>query len=189
MKRKKKVTRAAAPSDKPLSLREQQFADQFIITGVGRQAAILAGYAEGSAEVTACRLLKRPHILSYIECEKARVFDKLAITKERVMKEYARLAFSDIREYFNPDGSLKPITELSDDAAAALSSVETDELFEGFGESRKQIGVTRKIKLNGKREALNDIRDTMGWRGASGDDDLTINVVIKKGGTDAGIKR
>ena len=39
---------------------------------------------------------------------------------DRVLTEYAKLAFLDIRKAFDEDGNLKPIHELDDDTAAAI---------------------------------------------------------------------
>ena len=44
-----------------------------------------------------------------------------ALTPERLMAQIALVAFADVRRLFNPDGTLKPICELDDDTAAALS--------------------------------------------------------------------
>ncbi|MBO9151917.1 terminase small subunit [Chitinophaga sp. GCM10012297] len=163
----KKVTakkEAAAPADKPLSIKERLFADRFLIHGIGRQAAIEAGYKDGAGTmVVASRLLDKPNIKAYLEARTTKIFDKLELTQERVMKEYARIALSDIRAYFTTEGELKPLHELDDDAAAALSSVETDELFEGHGDLRHQVGVTRKIKMWDKKGALDSICKVMGW--------------------------
>lgn len=153
-----------APAEKPLSIKERLFADRFLIHGIGRQAAIEAGYKDGTGiMVVASRLLDKPNIKAYLEARTTKIFDKLEITQERVMKEYARLAFSDIRSFFNEAGGLKSLHELDDDAAAVLASVETDELFEGHGEERRQVGVTRKIKMWDKKGALDSICKVMGW--------------------------
>lgn len=46
------------------------------------------------------------------------------VTAERVMRELGRVAFADVRDIFNADGTLKPIHELSDDAAASIAGIE-----------------------------------------------------------------
>lgn len=99
-----------------------------------------------------------------------KVIEKLAITKERVAAELAKIAFLDIREAVrwgrspidtkaenaDPNGlgiypvELVPSTEMSDDAAAAVSEV-----------SLTQTGV--KIKMHDKRAALMDLAKLMGF--------------------------
>lgn len=45
---------------------------------------------------------------------------------QRVIVELQRLAVVDIREAFNPDGSLRPLASLSPELAACISSVHVD---------------------------------------------------------------
>src|SRR3990167_1090139 len=46
------------------------------------------------------------------------------IDPDRVLREAARLAYSDVRELIGPDGNLKPVKDWPDHIAAAVSSVE-----------------------------------------------------------------
>ena len=67
-----------------------------------------------------------------------------------VVRELARIAFSDTRKLFNEDGSMKLPHEMDDDTAAALAGVDT------FEESDKGViaGYTRKVKRWDKTRAL-----------------------------------
>ena len=76
--------------------------------------------------------------------------EKLNISAERILLEMQRLAFSDTREIYDEDGNLKPIHELSDDAAATLAGIETDEV---MVDGKKQAKV-RKVKRWSKEKAL-----------------------------------
>lgn len=115
-----------------------------------------------------------------------RVIDKLAITKERVAAELAKIAFLDIREAVrwgrspvdtesenaSPNGlgiypvELVPSDMISDEAAAAVSEV-----------SLTQTGV--KIKMHDKRAALMDLAKLMGFivekHEHSGEMNLTVS--------------
>lgn len=46
------------------------------------------------------------------------------IDPNRALREAARLAYSDVRDLFGPDGNLKPIHELPDHIASAIGSIE-----------------------------------------------------------------
>ena len=48
------------------------------------------------------------------------------VTVERVVKEFARLAFVDVRKLYRDDGEPMPIQDLDDDTAAAIASFEVD---------------------------------------------------------------
>lgn len=73
---------------------------------------------------------------------------------ERMIQELRAIATCDIREAYNDDGSLKKVKDMPANVAAALSSVEVDELFEGVGREREQIGVTKKVKFWDKAKAI-----------------------------------
>jgi len=84
------------------------------------------------------------------------------VTVDRVIAEYAKLAFLDIRKAFDKNGNLKPIHDIDDDTAAAIAGIEAESLFEGQGKDREQIGVLRKIKLVDKKAALADLGRYLG---------------------------
>ena len=72
------------------------------------------------------------------------------LTVTRTLREVARLAYSNHKSFYRPDGSLIPIHELDDDTAATISSIERDEMkADGV-----VIGHTVKIKTWDKNAAL-----------------------------------
>lgn len=70
------------------------------------------------------------------------------------MLEIARIAHQDIRKFYNEEGSLIPIHQLDDDAAAVIAGMEVEELFDIVKTRREQVGVLRKIKRWDKLKAL-----------------------------------
>lgn len=75
------------------------------------------------------------------------------VTVERVVREFARLAFSSPRAMFNEDGSPKKITDLTDDEAAAVAGFEVVSV----GNAVMGEGQVVKVKLADKRAALADL--------------------------------
>ncbi|OFW00164.1 MAG: hypothetical protein A3G20_05110 [Acidobacteria bacterium RIFCSPLOWO2_12_FULL_59_11] len=73
------------------------------------------------------------------------------LSVERTLREIARVAYSDPRKLYRPDGLLIPVTELDDDTAATVASVEVDEIKAG---EAGVIGHTVKIKHWDKNAAL-----------------------------------
>lgn len=132
--------------------RRERFCREYVIDGNATQAYIRAGYSAKGAGQSAERLLRNAEIAARVAELQAKVADKLEITAERVLREVARLAFSDPRKFFNPDGSLKPITELDDDTAAALASFESVEKAIPGGEGETEE--VRKFKVWDKPAAL-----------------------------------
>ena len=76
---------------------------------------------------------------------------------ERLHQEMYQLSTSDLRALYTEAGELKPVTEWPDEIAVAVQSVETDELFEGTGRERQQIGVTRKVRFWDKNKSLEQL--------------------------------
>lgn len=134
--------------------KQRIFVREYLLDRNGKRAAIAAGYSRKTAEAAASRLLRNVKVAAEIEQLTEKRVEKLEITADRVLQELARLAFLDPRKFFNDDGSLKQITELDDDTAAALAGMEVEDLFEGRGEDRTQLGCTRKVKFNLKLGAL-----------------------------------
>jgi len=75
------------------------------------------------------------------------------VTVERVVREFARLAFSNPRAMFNEDGSPKKITDMTDDEAAAVAGFEVVSV----GNAILGEGQVVKVKLADKRAALADL--------------------------------
>jgi phage terminase small subunit len=149
---------------KELTEKQKRFCEEWMIDMNSTQAATRAGYSARTANEQGARLLANVSVQGYINELRKKLSKKLEITQERVLKEYARIGFSDIRGYYNEDGSLKKITDLDDDAAAAIAGVEVDELWEPDGDGgRKQVGETKKVKRWDKRAALDSICKVLGY--------------------------
>lgn len=148
---------------KPLTEKEEAFCQNYLIDFNGAAAARKAGYSEDSAREIACQNLAKIHIRERIEQLRAGMGKSFNITRERIAQEYARIAFGDIRKIFKEDGSLLMPHEWDDDTAAAIAGIDTDDLFEGFGREREQVGVTKKVKLSDKRSALDSLVKLMGY--------------------------
>lgn len=100
------------------------------------------------------RLLKHPLIAPRIQQIIEKACSRTEISVERVLREYARLGFSDIRKFttFGPAGIiLKPDTDLSDDDAAAIAEV-----------SMVPSTGAIKFKLHDKKAALDSIAKNLG---------------------------
>lgn len=107
-------------------------------------------------------MLAKSNISARISQLKQVTAKKLEITAERVLQEYARIAFLDPRKFYNEDGSMKALHELTEDEAAALSGLDTEELFEMQGRKRVQIGTVKKLKFWNKTEALDALARYVG---------------------------
>lgn len=135
----------------------ERFAREYVVDLDAGAAALRAGYSatgKGSAATKACHLLRRPDVAALVASLKAVQAERLDIKADDVLRELLRLARVDIGEAFDADGKLKPIKDIPVDVRRAISGVEVDELFEGHGEEREQVGFTRKVKFWDKTRAL-----------------------------------
>lgn len=102
----------------------------------------------------ASRLLKLGKIGARVAELRAAQESRTILDVRRLEAELARVCFSRISDYFDAEGRFKSMSELSEDALAALAGVESFDEFEGKGGDRVRVGVTRKVKLWDKVAAL-----------------------------------
>lgn len=138
-----------------LTQKQQRFLTEYLKDMDAVQAALRAGYSQTNAEVMARQNLKNPEIQCAIRA--ALSGQSQIVTKDNVLREFARIAFVDPRKLFRSDGSPKPIEELDADTAAALAGLEVREEFEGTGQDRVFTGYTKKYRLANKMGALNSL--------------------------------
>lgn len=146
----------AGHSKAAVAARYKKFAQAYIANGRNAtQAAITAGYSPNGADVTGCQLLRNTRIAALIDEIVAKAEPISGLTAERTLRELARLAYSDTRKLYRPDGALKSPDEWDDDTAAAVSGLEVTEEFEGAGSQRVATGYNKKLKMWDKGAALN----------------------------------
>jgi phage terminase small subunit len=110
----------------------------------------------GAAKTEGYKLLQLPAVKEFVSTLRAELLERYNVTNERIIEEYARIAFVDLAELYGEDGKLLPVHEMPEHARRAVAGIEVDELFEGAGKDRTQVGFTTKVKLNGKREDPED---------------------------------
>lgn len=108
-------------------IRQQRFVDEYLIDLNGKAAATRAGYSPKSAVITASQLLAKPRIREQIDKVMAERSERTQITADQVVRELARVAFGNTKQIvsWGADGIiLRESSELSEDEAAAVASVE-----------------------------------------------------------------
>jgi phage terminase small subunit len=154
--------RAAKAAPRPLTAKQEAFCLEYLIDLNASQAAIRAGYSERTSRCVGSELLQNPQIAEQIRLNMARRANRTEINADRVLKEVARIGFSDVRKLFNGQGSLKAVHELDDDTAAAVASIEVVEEFDGKGEERRLIGYVKKIKMWDKNSGIEKLMKHLG---------------------------
>ena len=166
---------------KKLTPKQKRFVSEYLIDLNATQAAIRAGYSPKTANEQGARLLANVSIAKAIQEARDKRQQRTEITQDRVLQEYARLAFYDPRKLFQPDGTPKPIEELDTDTAAVLAGLEVREEFEGTGQDRVFIGYTKKYKLANKLGALDSLAKHLGMldgKGREPENEMQTGVII-----------
>jgi len=153
-----------------LTARQKAFIQEYPIDLNATQAAIRAGYSVKTAKETGCLLLTKANIQEALQKALNKRADKADITAERVLKEIARLAFSDIKEYIDigPDGcvQVKPFEDMPTGASRAIQSVKEKKriLASGKGDGEETIlESTFEFKLWDKGRALEQLGKHLGF--------------------------
>lgn len=165
-----------------LSVKQKLFCKEYLVDLNGTRAykAAYATDKDSTARTNASKLLANPNIQAVIQRAKDKLAKKLEISTERVLKEYARLSFYNPKDFFDENGDLIPIHELSDDAAAAIQGID---IVVNKNSAGKQVSVTKKIKLVTKHQPLESLSKHLGlFKEGGGDKDkpLPIKVVIER---------
>ena len=109
-----------------LTTKQRRFVEEYLVDGNASQAAVRAGYSERTARQQGYRLLTKVYIAVAIAAAQEERSKRTEVTADRVVEELARIAFADIRNLFVWDeeqAAYVPSQDLSDDAAAGVSSV------------------------------------------------------------------
>ena len=148
-----------------LTNKQQRFVEEYLIDLNATQAAIRAGYSEKTAEQQGFQLLKKTSVSKAVTEAQKRRSDRTEVTADMVVKELARIGFSDLRNMLTPNGSLLDPQDWDDDTAAAISSIEvvTNTGEGGKDEDgRKIVEHTHKIKVWDKNSALEKLAKHLG---------------------------
>jgi len=153
---------AAPKGKKKLTPKQQRFVQEYLIDLNATQAAIRAGYSERTAKQVGSENLTKPYIVAILQHHQKRLQNKLEITQERVLEEYAKLAFLDPRKFFDDDGNLIPVQDLPEEAAAALTGMDIKEIYETEDDKKVNVGRILKIKYADKKGALDSLAKHLG---------------------------
>jgi len=99
-------------------------------------------------------LLRESNVKVAVHEAEERALGKARLSTERVLRELERAIFADPRKLYDNRGRLKPIQSLDDDTAAAIASLDVDEIVAGSGPQRRAIGRTTKVRFVDKLMAI-----------------------------------
>lgn len=158
-----------------LTAKEARFVREYLKDLNATQAAIRAGYRAHTAKQAGSRLLSNVDVSAAIDEAKQERNDKLQIDAEWVLKRLRDEAEADLLDLYDDNGSILPVEEWPLIWRQGLvTEVKTEELYEGEGEDRINVGrvVTMKvsdrikrIELIGKHVKVNAFQDQVEVKG------------------------
>lgn len=140
--------------------RQAAFVREYLVDLNATQASIRAGYSKKTAASIGQENLRKPEIAAAIEKAMAKRAERTEITADRVLAEFAKLGFADVRRIFNAGGQLLDPTMMDDETAAAVQSVEV--IVRRTPGEEKHVEHVHKIKLADKIGALTQIGRHLG---------------------------
>ena len=139
---KKKINDGKKKRD-TLSPKERVFCNKYIELNNGKQAAIQAGYAPKTAEVTASKLLIKGKVITQIEKLREQCTKKSIATAQEVMEYFTRVMNGEEKDQFGLEASLSERTKAAQELAKR--TIDLDNRLQGKADS------VVEIKLDWKR--------------------------------------
>lgn len=163
-----------------LTAKQESFVREYLIDLNATQAAIRSGYSAKTAGQIGDENLKKPGIAAAIQKAMDERAARTEITADRVLKELAKIGFSDIRRAvkwysqtnvaaIDSDADIEALAEegaLRFAVANQVELVSSDELDDDTAAAISEVGMTSqgalKVKLYDKRAALVDMGKHLG---------------------------
>jgi phage terminase small subunit len=141
-----------------LTPKQARFVEEYLIDLNGKQAAVRAGYAAKAAEVQASRLLRNAKVRVALEDAMQARSKRTTVTTDRVLTEFARLAFANMRDYWPRPGETIDLSRLDQDRTAAIAEITIDEAMDTAGVLHRRT----RLKLHDKKGALDSLARHLG---------------------------
>lgn len=129
-----------------LTIREKAFCREYMKSCNGMQSAIKAGYAPKTADITACKLLRRGRVAKEIERLTAKREQKAIMDAQEVMELYTAVARGEIKDQFGLDASLADRLKAANEIAKR--TVDLDNRLKGIPDQNNQL----TINLNWRKK-------------------------------------
>ncbi len=168
-----------------LSFRKLLFIDEYLKDFNASKAAERCGLSAKTAYSAG------PRMLDDVEVRKE-IKRRLKISELPSLAELSRLTYSDARNLFREDGTLKAPSEWDDQTASSVASLEVEEIYKGKGKKRRKAGQLKKVRLWNKSQNLenmlkhlrllerDEVQGDRGWSDLSGasDGDLHRKLIL-----------
>lgn len=99
------------------------------------QAGIKAGYSPNYSRTRIYEMLENVSIKNFLKKLREQQKQDFLISQEKILNRHVQVAFSDINEYFDEDGSLKPLSEVDGSLVRKIKIIKKD----GFESAEIQL--------------------------------------------------
>jgi phage terminase small subunit len=144
--------------------KQRLYCDNLLILNNSVEAARRAGYSEQSALKASHNWIREtreaslyPEMFDYVQKRREKLSKSYEVTQDRLVAELAKIAFTDVKDLYNEDGSLLDIKDLPAAAAGAIGGIEYQKL------PGKKQGVLHKIKQLNKIDAIKTLNQMLGF--------------------------
>ncbi len=150
-----------------LTPKQQRFVDlipacKFNIQQASKKAGFTYGYGR--------QLMTKTNVQEALAKVQEKVTKRVNVTVDRIVQEYARIAFVDPRKFYDDEGELIPVHKLDEDTARTIGGIEHHHGYEftregksqeskdkGVQKDKQSIGSTTKIKMIDKKGGLDSL--------------------------------
>ena len=143
---------------RPLTLKQEKFAVEYVKTGRPLEAIKKAGYSLRQSNDTLQRqandLINHPKVSARIAKLRKANSRKLEVSAEKVLREFAAIGFSDPRKILDENHALLPPDQWPDEMARAIKSVKVKETPDG--------STITEVQLWPKTAALDSLSKNLG---------------------------
>ncbi|PQP34574.1 terminase small subunit [Desulfobacteraceae bacterium SEEP-SAG9] len=147
---------------KDLTNKQKKFVSEYLIDLNATGAATRAGYSEKTAHVIGHENLKKPKVAAAIQARRQELGRETEINQRWVLERYKRLAEFDVRKLFDENENFVPISQLDDDQAFAIHSVEANVVKVESDDDKTEITFAKKVKASDKKAVLDSLARHLG---------------------------
>lgn len=152
-----------------LTDKQRRFVDEYLVDLNATQAAIRAGYSQKTARQIGDENLSKPDIAKAVQEAQAARSQRTEITQDMVLRELAKIGFSDIRKVVRWGRTELRVADAEEDGATevhhGLALIGADEIDDDTAAAISEISEGReglKVKFHDKKGALVDIGRHLG---------------------------
>lgn len=151
-----------------LTKKQERFVLEYLKDFNATQAAVRSGYSKHTAEVQGPRLLSNVRVKAEIEAKSKEKAEEAGVTIEKVVKESALIAFSDLSQFLQDCQTIERPEEWPDEVKRCIQSFKITRTTSGSGKN-KQETVRSEIKLWDKVSSLEFLGRYLGMLKDKGD--------------------